>query len=44
MFFPVGNGEALARAIPARLLVLEQAATAMPDTAAEGVAAATLAL
>src|SRR5438105_11104131 len=31
-FFPVGNGEALAREIPgARPLVLERAATAMPD-------------
>ena len=31
-FFPVGNGEALAREIPgARLLVLEGAATAIPD-------------
>jgi hypothetical protein len=30
-FFPVGNGEALAREIPgARLLVLEEAATATP--------------
>jgi pimeloyl-ACP methyl ester carboxylesterase len=44
-FFPVGNGEALAREIPgARLLVLEQAATAVPDTAAEEVARAMLAL
>jgi pimeloyl-ACP methyl ester carboxylesterase len=44
-FFPVGNGEALARDIPgARLLVLEQAATAIPDTAADEVAAAMLAL
>ncbi|MPY98183.1 MAG: alpha/beta fold hydrolase [Actinophytocola sp.] len=44
-FFPVGNGEALAREIPgARLLVLEQAATAIPDTAADDVAAAMLAL
>jgi pimeloyl-ACP methyl ester carboxylesterase len=44
-FFPVGNGEALAREIPgARLLVLEQAATAIPDAAAEEVAAAMLAL
>ena len=43
--FPVGNGEALAREIPdARLLVLEQAATAIPDTAADEVAAAILAL
>ncbi|MEV0087542.1 alpha/beta hydrolase [Saccharopolyspora sp. NPDC050642] len=45
MFFPVGNGEALAREIPgARLLVLEQAATAIPDAAADEVAAAMLAL
>ncbi|MBP0455720.1 alpha/beta hydrolase [Kitasatospora sp. RG8] len=44
-FFPVGNGEALAHEIPgARLLVLEQAATAIPDTAADEVAAAMLAL
>ncbi|HEY0448772.1 alpha/beta fold hydrolase, partial [Actinophytocola sp.] len=44
-FFPVGNGEALAREIPgARLLVLEQAATAIPDAAAHEVAAAMLAL
>jgi hypothetical protein len=44
-FFPVGNGEALVRKIPgARLLVLEQAATAIPDTAAGEVAAAMLAL
>ena len=44
-FFPVGNGEALAREIPgARLLVLEQAARAIPDTAAGKVAAAMLAL
>jgi pimeloyl-ACP methyl ester carboxylesterase len=44
-FFPVGNGEALAREIPgARLLVLEQGATAIPDTAADKVAAAMLAL
>ncbi|WP_205327196.1 alpha/beta fold hydrolase [Glycomyces sp. YM15] len=44
-FFPVGNGEALAREIPgARLLVLEQAATALPDSAADDVAAAMLAL
>ncbi len=43
--FPVGNGEALARDIPdARLLVLERAATAIPDTAADEVAAAILAL
>ena len=44
-FFPVGNGEALAREIPrARLLVLERAATAIPDEAAGEVAAAMLAL
>jgi pimeloyl-ACP methyl ester carboxylesterase len=44
-FFPVGNGEALAREIPgAQLLVLEQAATAIPDAAAGEVAAAMLAL
>ncbi len=44
-FFPVGNGEALAREIPdARLLVLEQAATAIPDAATDEVAAAMLAL
>ena len=44
-FFPVGNGEAIAREIPgARLLVLEQAATAIPDAAAGEVATAMLAL
>ncbi|MFF2950262.1 alpha/beta fold hydrolase [Kitasatospora sp. NPDC057965] len=44
-FFPVGNGEALAREIPgARLLVLDEAATAIPDTAVGEVAAAMLAL
>jgi pimeloyl-ACP methyl ester carboxylesterase len=44
-FFPVGNGEALAREIPgAQLLVLEQAATAIPDAATDEVAAAMLAL
>ncbi|MBO1332254.1 alpha/beta fold hydrolase [Streptomyces sp. VRA16 Mangrove soil] len=44
-FFPVGNGEALAREIPgARLLVLEEAATALPRTAADEVAGAMLAL
>jgi pimeloyl-ACP methyl ester carboxylesterase len=44
-FFPAGNGEALAREIPgARLLILERAATALPDTAAAEVAAAMLAL
>jgi len=45
LFFPVGNGEALAREIPgARLLVLERAAAAIPDAAAGEVAAAMLAL
>jgi len=44
-FFPVGNAEALAREIPgAQLLVLERAATAIPDAAASEVAAAMLAL
>src|ERR671935_1272222 len=44
-FFPVGNGEAIAREIPcARLLVLEDAATAIPDAAAGEVAAAMLSL
>ena len=44
-FFPVGNGEALAREIPgARRLVLEDAATAIPDAAAGEVAEAMLAL
>jgi pimeloyl-ACP methyl ester carboxylesterase len=44
-FFPVGNGEALAREIPgARLLVLERASTALPAAAADEVAAAMLAL
>jgi pimeloyl-ACP methyl ester carboxylesterase len=44
-FFPVGNGEVLAREIPAaRLLVLERAATAIPDAAADEVAAAMLQL
>ena len=39
-FFPIGNGEALAREIPgARLLVLEQAATAVPVAAVGEVAA-----
>jgi pimeloyl-ACP methyl ester carboxylesterase len=42
-FFPVGNGQALAREIPgARLLVLERAATAIPDTVADQVATAML--
>jgi len=44
-FFPVGNGEALAREIAgARLLVLERAATAIPDPAAGEVTAAMLEL
>jgi pimeloyl-ACP methyl ester carboxylesterase len=44
-FFPVGNGEALAREIPgARLLVLAGAATAIPDAATDEVAAAMLTL
>ena len=44
-FFPVGNGEAIAREIPgAQLLILETAATAIPDTAASDVAEAMLAL
>ena len=44
-FFPVGNGEAIARAVPgARLLVLEEAATAIPDSTAGVVAEAMLAL
>ncbi|MDH6589468.1 pimeloyl-ACP methyl ester carboxylesterase [Streptomyces sp. SAI-133] len=44
-FFPVGNGEAIAREIPgARLLVLEQAATTIPDAAISEVAEAMLTL
>ena len=44
-FFPLGNGEAIAREIPgARLLVLGEAATAIPDAAAGEVAEAMLAL
>jgi pimeloyl-ACP methyl ester carboxylesterase len=44
-FFPVGNGEAIAREIPgARLLVLEEASTAIPDAAAGEVAEAMLSL
>jgi pimeloyl-ACP methyl ester carboxylesterase len=44
-FFPVGNGEAIASEIPgARLLVLEEAATSIPDGAAGTVAEAMLAL
>jgi pimeloyl-ACP methyl ester carboxylesterase len=42
-FFPVGNGEALAREIPgARLLVLERASRAIPDAATGEVATAML--
>ncbi|MFE9023889.1 alpha/beta fold hydrolase [Streptomyces sp. NPDC007808] len=44
-FFPVGNGEAIAREIPgARLLVLREAATAIPDTEVGEVTEAMLAL
>jgi pimeloyl-ACP methyl ester carboxylesterase len=44
-FFPVGNGEAIAREIPgARLLILDEAATAIPDAAAGEVAEAMLKL
>ncbi|MFF2045581.1 alpha/beta fold hydrolase [Kitasatospora sp. NPDC058170] len=44
-FFPVGNGEALAREIPgARPLVLDGAATAIPDSAAGEVTEAMLML
>ncbi|MEU9550783.1 alpha/beta hydrolase [Streptomyces werraensis] len=44
-FFPVGNAEAMAREIPgARLLVLEEAATTIPDTAAGAVTEAMLTL
>lgn len=44
-FFPVGNGEALAAEIPgARLLVLDDMGTALPDAATDRVAAAMLAL
>ncbi|MGY5766282.1 alpha/beta fold hydrolase [Brachybacterium sp. DNPG3] len=44
-FFPVGNGEALAREIPgAHLLVLEDASRAIPDAATAEVAAAMLSL
>jgi pimeloyl-ACP methyl ester carboxylesterase len=44
-FFPVGNGEALAREIPgARLLVLEPMSTAIPDQVADELAQAMLAL
>ncbi len=44
-FFPVGNGEALAAHIPgARLLVIDDMATRLPDAAADEVAAAMLGL
>ena len=44
-FFPVGNGEALAAAIPAaRLLVLDDMGTALRDAASDKVTAAMLAL
>ena len=44
-FFPVGNGAALAREIPdARLLVLDDASTSIPDDAADQVATAMLSL
>ena len=44
-FFPVGNGEAIAREIPgARLVVLEEAATAIPDAAVGEVTEAMLTL
>jgi pimeloyl-ACP methyl ester carboxylesterase len=44
-FFPLGNGEALAAAIPAaRLLVLDDMGTALRNTGADEVAAAMLAL
>ena len=44
-FFPVGNGEVLAREIPgARLLVLEDAAAAIPEAAVREVAEAMLEL
>jgi pimeloyl-ACP methyl ester carboxylesterase len=44
-FFPVGNGQAIAHEIPgARLLVLEDAATAIPDPPASEAAEAMLTL
>ncbi|MEU9229380.1 alpha/beta hydrolase [Streptomyces massasporeus] len=44
-FFPVGNGEAIAREIPgARLLVLDETATAIPDAVAGEVTEAMLTL
>ena len=45
LFFPVANGEAIAREIPgARLVVLEEAATAIPDAAVGVVAKAMVTL
>ena len=45
LFFPVANGEAIAREIPgARLLVLEEAATAIPDATVGVVAEAMVTL
>lgn len=44
-FFPSGNGEAIAEAVPgARLLVVERMGTAVPESALEEVVAAMLAL
>lgn len=44
-FFPLGNGEAIAREIPgAQLLVLKTMATAIPDAVAGEIAGAMLAL
>jgi pimeloyl-ACP methyl ester carboxylesterase len=44
-FFPIGNGEALAREIPnARLLVLEEASTAIPEAATNQLSTAMLEL
>lgn len=44
-FFPIGNGEVLAATIPtARLLALDDMGTALPDTAADQIAGAMLAL
>jgi pimeloyl-ACP methyl ester carboxylesterase len=44
-FFPVGNGEAIARAVPgARMLVLDDVATTIPDAAVPEVAPAMLEL
>ena len=44
-FFPLGNGETLAHEIPdARLLVLAQASTGIPETAVDDVTTAMLRL